>query len=104
LDGYAFRAERATGSKESRAQLVAARAEAGDIVVCRAPWNDAFLDEVVAFPEGRHDDQVDALSAALGYLAKKKEHPIVMPISLTKASHWAMGGELSRTPIGWDSY
>lgn len=104
LDGYDFHAERVTGSKESRATPVAARAEAGDILVCRAPWNDAFLDEVVAFPEGRHDDQVDALSAALGYLAKKKQRRIVSPISLTKESYWAMGGELAWTPIGWDSY
>ena len=43
---------------------MAARAEAGEILVCRAAWNDGFLDEVVAFPQGRHDDQVDALSGS----------------------------------------
>ncbi len=30
-----------------------------------APWLDAFLREVLAFPNSRHNDQVDSLSQAL---------------------------------------
>jgi hypothetical protein len=30
-----------------------------------APWLDAFRDELIAFPNGRHDDQVDTLSQFL---------------------------------------
>ena len=33
-----------------------------------AHWLDAFRNEVMAFPRGRHDDQVDSLSQALEYV------------------------------------
>jgi len=33
-----------------------------------APWLKDFERELAAFPNGRHDDQVDALSQALHYL------------------------------------
>jgi predicted phage terminase large subunit-like protein len=43
-----------------------ARIEAGSVVVPRrAPWLDEFRRELMAFPAGRHDDQVDALSQGL---------------------------------------
>ena len=31
-------------------------------------WCQAMIDEVTAFPRGRHDDRVDALSMALSHL------------------------------------
>jgi hypothetical protein len=43
-------------------------------------------------------------SAAFGYLAKKKDHPVVFPYDATKESYWAMGGELSHILLRWDSY
>jgi len=47
-----------------------AKIESGAIYVpTRAPWLDAFRHEILAFPAGRADDQVDALSQALTYLA-----------------------------------
>ncbi len=68
--------------------MVSARAEAGDIFVLRGNWIGEFLDELAAFPHGSHDDQVDALSAAYGYLAAKKEIPVVAPFGLTRPSPW----------------
>ena len=37
-----------------------------------APWLRDLEDELFAFPNGRHDDQVDALSQALAY--KSRSH------------------------------
>jgi predicted phage terminase large subunit-like protein len=34
----------------------------------RGAWIDAFVEEVAAFPTGRHDDQVDAVSTAVNML------------------------------------
>jgi predicted phage terminase large subunit-like protein len=34
----------------------------------RAPWLEAFRTEVLAFPHGVHDDQVDSMSQALNHL------------------------------------
>ena len=42
-----------------------ARAEQGKVALVRGAWNAAFLDEVCAFPETAHDDQVDAVSGAM---------------------------------------
>jgi predicted phage terminase large subunit-like protein len=64
LAGYAFEGVPVTGSKEVRAAPLAAQAEAGHVKVLRAPWNGAFFDELEGFPNGTHDDQVDAAAGA----------------------------------------
>lgn len=71
LIGFDFRGVLSTGSKEVRANPVASQAEAGNVKIVGGPWLAAFLDEVELFPLGSHDDQVDALSGALGTLTEK---------------------------------
>ncbi|MES1227771.1 MAG: phage terminase large subunit, partial [Armatimonadota bacterium] len=51
-------------AKEARAQGVAAQCEAGNLYIVNGAWNSDFIEELRAFPLGRHDDQVDALSDA----------------------------------------
>lgn len=56
------------GSKEARAAAVTPFAEAGSVFLPApelAPWIGGFIDEHAAFPNGVHDDQVDATSQAL---------------------------------------
>jgi predicted phage terminase large subunit-like protein len=72
LAGFAVKTEHPTGSKEVRAEPFAAQAEAGNVRVVRAGWNADYLDELTAFPNGRHDDQVDASSGAFNKLAVVK--------------------------------
>ena len=67
LIGYNVRTVRSTGPKQVRASLAAAAAENGNVKVVRSNNSDAFLDELAAFPNGSHDDCVDALAGA--YLA-----------------------------------
>ncbi len=64
LAGYGIRADRVTGPKEVRAEPFAAQAEAGNVRMKRARWNEAYIDELTSFPNGKHDDQVDASSGA----------------------------------------
>ncbi len=68
--GYTVRARRETGDKISRQNPVSAQAEAGNLKVVRGPWNKVFLDELEAFPEGAHDDDVDSLSGAFAMLTR----------------------------------
>jgi predicted phage terminase large subunit-like protein len=68
LAGFHVTASVESGSKVTRALPVASQAEAGNLVVARAPWNRAFLEELRDFPNGAKDDQVDALSRAFGCL------------------------------------
>ncbi len=95
LDGYAVRADRPTGNKIMRAEPVAARAEAGDIHLVHGNWNDAFLDEAEIFPDGAHDDQIDALAGAMNALRSRRDFTFLDgfdPSELTKSSHWRSFG------------
>jgi len=50
-------------SKEERFVGTLGEVEAGNILLpLQAPWLDAFRAELKAFPNGRHDDQVDSFS------------------------------------------
>lgn len=70
LAGYRVKAVAPTGDKATRAGPAAAQAEAGNIMIVRGPWNEAFLDEVCGFPGGApNDDRVDALADAVNELA-----------------------------------
>lgn len=75
LAGWDVRAAVETGSKEVRATPVSAQAEAGNIKLVRGAWNEAFLDEISMFPNGAHDDQVDALSGAFAELVTRVSSP-----------------------------
>jgi predicted phage terminase large subunit-like protein len=47
-----------------------------------ASWLDDLIGELLGFPEGRHDDQVDSMSQALAWIEKRKQNhvPLVWPI------------------------
>lgn len=73
LPGYIVKTESYSKDKITRAKPVSAQAEAGNIRVLRAPWNDEFFNELENFGEDStgHDDQVDATSGAFGELVGK---------------------------------
>lgn len=66
--GFKVRAVKAHSTKEARAAVQADKFE-GELVLlpAKAPWLSDFEAELLAFPGGRHDDQVDALCQALAY-------------------------------------
>lgn len=54
---------KATRDKLDRASIAEARVQSGAMILpARAPWLNDFVEELVAFPNGRFDDQVDALA------------------------------------------
>ena len=68
MHSYRLDAVPPEGDKYTRASPVAARVNAGRVLMVRGAWNRAFLDELSTFPVGGHDDQVDALSGAYAML------------------------------------
>lgn len=65
--------------KLARLLAQSARFEAGQVRLPHdAPWLDVYLSELLAFPIGRHDDQVDATSLALYTLTEQsaRERPL----------------------------
>jgi predicted phage terminase large subunit-like protein len=63
------------GGKIARAQAVSPQCESGNVYLPHpaiAHWVDGFIEECAAFPNGRHDDQVDSMSQALNRLRKSR--------------------------------
>lgn len=56
--------EHATGNKTLRAEPLASKAEAGNVVLCPGSWRDPFRTEAADFPNGMHDDMVDSAAGA----------------------------------------
>jgi predicted phage terminase large subunit-like protein len=64
LRGFDARFVKPQGDKFVRSQPFNAACERQDVKLVRGDWNDAFIEELVGFPLGKHDDQVDAAVAA----------------------------------------
>lgn len=69
LAGFDVRAERVTGDKVTRAQPLSAQCEGRNVKLVRGAWTATFIDELTMFPNGAHDDQVDAAAGAFSKLA-----------------------------------
>lgn len=72
LSGYQVSTNRVQRDKVTRALPVSSQAEANNIKILEARWNEEFLREAENFPEGGHDDQIDSLSGAFNMLAEQK--------------------------------
>jgi predicted phage terminase large subunit-like protein len=70
LIGYHTTSSRETGSKMTRAMPVASQVEARNVAISQGRWNHVFLDELRDFPDGRKDDQVDALTRGFEFLTR----------------------------------
>lgn len=83
---------RPSGDKATRASvLLAGPAEQGRVSIAPGPWVQQFLDECADFPDGDHDDQVDAVAAALDVLGDLHTvDALYMPVSDVQASQWRM--------------
>jgi predicted phage terminase large subunit-like protein len=68
LVGLSFAPIPVHADKTTRALPVVSRCEQAKLAIVRAGWNGEFLDELSAFPETRHDDQVDAVAGAFAML------------------------------------
>ncbi len=70
LSGYSFDGEKATGPIEVRAGPFLAACESGKVKMVKAAWNQPFRNEINAFPDGEHDDQLVAAALAYNKLVK----------------------------------
>lgn len=72
LHGYRVETFAPSGDKIQRFGPFSAQVENGNVDVLAGPWVDAWFDELEQFPEGAHDDQVDATSGAYMMLCEKR--------------------------------
>jgi len=70
LKGY-----RSNKDKVKRAHKWSSQAEVGNVKIVRGNWDiEGFLNECEQFPDGPHDDQVDAVSGAIQMLTGPKAY------------------------------
>jgi predicted phage terminase large subunit-like protein len=68
-------ARKPEGDKISRMLGVTGQIEAGQLYLPKdAPWLADFKSELLAFPSGRHDDQVDALTQLMSWALRDNAH------------------------------
>jgi predicted phage terminase large subunit-like protein len=61
------------GDKQARLYTQTVVMENGQVFIPRsAPWLEDFKHEILSFPFGKHDDQVDSLSQFLTWLDQQK--------------------------------
>lgn len=65
LAGYDVRIHRASSDKVTYAKPLSAQAEGGNVALLRGHWNEVFINEHEAFPDGGHDDIVDGGSLGM---------------------------------------
>lgn len=69
------------GSKEDRMAAHSALIEAGHVLLPEnASWLEAFRAELLAFPFGKHDDQVDSLSQFLTWAFRRARRRPSIPV------------------------
>lgn len=70
LAGYVVTAAPTTGDKVHNAEPFAIQVNAGNVLILRGDWNEAFIEELRGFPAGKNDDFVDAASRAFNELQR----------------------------------
>lgn len=70
LLGFDVFSDTPTGDKDTRLRPFAAQAEAGNIYLVRGAWNEGYVDELCAIPNGTYRDQADATAGAFNRLAQ----------------------------------
>lgn len=79
LSGFPVTTELESGSKLARAEPFAAQWQHGNVDIVLGSWNEDYLNELEAFPEGKFKDQTDA--SANGFLELQK------PVAATPPAH-----------------
>jgi predicted phage terminase large subunit-like protein len=73
--GWMFREDRVSGDKEARARPLSAACDKNLVKIAWSKksdlWYDPVMEQLETFPEGEHDDAVDALASAFNVLNKR---------------------------------
>lgn len=69
LSGVNINPVKVSGSKIDRANPFSAQWQVGNVGIVAGEWNEKFYKQLESFPDGKHDDMVDASSDAFDELA-----------------------------------
>mgnify|MGYP002656025162 CR=1 FL=1 len=68
LQGYVVKSSPESGDKITRAEPFAAQVNVGNVKMVKGAWNRILIEEMKMFPNGKHDDTIDACSRAYAEL------------------------------------
>lgn len=68
LQGFIVKSSPESGDKITRSQPFAAQVNVGNVKMLKGAWNKTLIDEMRLFPNGNHDDSIDACSRAYAEL------------------------------------
>lgn len=88
LVGYDYAEVSISGDKVTRAKPFRAQVEAGNVALVRGTWNEEYIRELSIFPSGKHDDQVDASSAAFNAVLLEPEAFNPTAVGMRSATTW----------------
>lgn len=71
LHGYRVKTSPESGDKLTRAEPFAAQVNIGNVKMLKGGWNQQLINEMRLFPNGNHDDCIDACSRAYAELLAK---------------------------------
>ena len=82
LQGYRVHTSPESGDKVTRAEPFAAQVNVGNVLMLRGSWNNGLIEEMRMFPNGNHDDRIDACSRAFAELIARR--PMVIDQELIR--------------------
>lgn len=103
LKGYSVEFEHPTGPIEARVTPFLGVIESGKVHMVHADWNAKLLEEIEAFPDGNHDDQLAALALAYKKIFKSQYGSVVWGSDRGSSRIWTPPNTRSRRsnkPIG----
>ncbi|HDL3291624.1 TPA: phage terminase large subunit, partial [Mannheimia haemolytica] len=71
LQGYPVKTSPESGDKLTRAEPFASQVNVGNVKMLKGAWNEGLINEMRLFPNGNHDDRIDACSRAYAELLAK---------------------------------
>lgn len=74
LAGFPVHVKLVRKDKQIRADPLSSQVNAGNVLLLRGAWNKDYIEELRQFPNGKHDDQVDASSDVFEDIA----NPVLM--------------------------
>ncbi len=88
LSGFVVKMTVEGGSKQTRAEPLAAQWQVGNVQVLVADWNEMYFNQLESFPESKHDDMVDGSSSAFNELERTNTFTAPDEDNLSKDSYW----------------
>lgn len=80
LSGYKVETDTVRGSKITRIEPFTIQAEHGNVYILKAIWNKQYIKQMVCFPDGAHDDMVDATGDSFKMLSNSGNHNYLLDV------------------------